>query len=429
MIIALKRIFNIMEPILITIVLGAFWYASPTRDRWLWLLVLIPVSWGMRWLLYGRVWTRTPWDIPLVIFVILAVMNVYVAPFRRASDVTYSFFVLMSRPLLGLALFSYFVERARQDRRMDALVSATLLLAGIVAILALGASQWNSKSLVLRFMTDALPRIANDLAPFDAKGGFNANEIAGALAWLCPLVGGLIAYQWSRYNRFWRGLAVIVFAALFLALFLGQSRFALAGTLIALAALGKLLIPTWRGRWAVWAMLAAIAVLEILIMRDVFVAPGQGQLAERDEASMNTRLDIWGSAVYIIRDYPLTGVGLNMFRDGRVRALYPVPSFPNRVLPHAHQEWLQVGTDMGVPGLIVFVGLQLITVYLLFKGYQQGPASARAVFAAVGAGLFAHAFFGVGDAITMWDRFAFVFWWLIALGGAQYMLHSRKIQL
>src|SRR5689334_7516562 len=109
MIIALKRIFGIMEPILIFVMIGAFWYASPTRDHWLGLLVLIPISWGLRWLFYGRVWTRTPWDIPLVIFVILCIMNVYAAPYRRSPDFAYSFFVLMARPLLGIALFSYFV--------------------------------------------------------------------------------------------------------------------------------------------------------------------------------------------------------------------------------------------------------------------------------------------------------------------------------
>ena len=101
MIIALKRLNNILEPILIAIMIGAFWYASPTRDHWLWLLVLIPVSWGIRWLLYRRVWTRTPWDIFLLMFVILSIINVYAAPYRRASDLPYSFFVLMARPSLA----------------------------------------------------------------------------------------------------------------------------------------------------------------------------------------------------------------------------------------------------------------------------------------------------------------------------------------
>jgi O-antigen ligase len=312
---------------------------------------------------------------------------------------------------------------------MDSLLAATLVLAAVITVLALGASQWNSKSVSLEFIIDVLPRIADRLAAVDAKGGFNANEMAGALAFVCPLLGGLVAYHWGRYNRPLRIITIILFGLLFLALFLGQSRFALAGTLIALMALAGLLIPNRKWRWLAWAGLVAIAVLEIMIMRDVFSPPEQQALALRDEDSINTRFDIWQSALDIIRDYPLTGVGLNMFRDGRVRAKYPVPSFTSPVLPHTHQEWLQIGTDMGLPGLIVWLGLQITVMYQLFKGCQQGDAAAKAVTASVGAGLFAHGFFGLGDAITLWDRFAFLLWWLLALAGAQTFLLREKSQL
>lgn len=329
---------------------------------------------------------------------------------------------------MGIALYGYFVERARQRGSMDSLLVATLVLGAIITVLALGASQWNSKSVSLDFILDRLPLIANSLAPFDAKGGFNANEMAGALAFVCPLLGGLIAYSWGRYNRTLRIVTTILFTLLFLALFLGQSRFALVGTLIALFVLVKLLIPARRWRWMAWSGLVAIVVLEILIVRDVFVPPDRQALAERDAESINIRFDIWGSALDIIADYPLTGVGLNMFRDGRVRAIYPVPSFPNPVLPHAHQEWLQIATDMGLPGLAVWLGLQGAFIYLLYKGYRRGSLSARAVMAAVAAGLFAHGFFGLGDAITLWDRFAFLLWWLLGLGAAQaYLVNENRL--
>jgi O-antigen ligase len=425
----LKHVLSAIEPLLLAGMLLAFWYASPSRDQWLWLLGLIPVIWGLRWLVYRRFWTRTPLDGFLIAFVLLGVLNIYAAPYRRSADAAYSFFILMGRPLMGIALYGYFVERARQRGSMDSLLVATLALGAIISILALGASQWNSKSISLEFIIDQLPRIAERLAPFDAKGGFNANEVAGALAFVCPLLGGLIAYRWGRYNRSLRIITSILFALLFLALFLGQSRFALAGTFIALAVLVWLLIPRQRWRWLAWAALVAFAVLEIMIVRDVFVPPEQQVLALRDEESVNTRFDIWQSALHIMRDYPLTGVGLNMFRDGRVRAIYPVPSFTNPVLPHTHQEWLQIGTDMGFPGLAVWLGLQITVIYQLVTGYRRGDTAAKAVMAAVGAGLFAHGFFGLGDAITLWDRFAFLLWWLLGLVGAQTFLLSEKNQL
>ncbi len=406
----------------------AFWYASPPRDQWLWLLGIVPIIWGLRWLVYRRFWTRTPLDGFLVAFVLLGLFNIYAAPYRRSADAAYSFFILMGRPLMGIALYGYFVERARQRLSMDSLLAATLALAAIITLLALGASQWNSKSVSMDFIIERLPRITDNLAAFDAGGGFNANEIAGALAFVCPLLGGLIAYRWGRYNRPLRIITTILFVLLFLALFLGQSRFALAGTLMALVVLAGLLIPQRRWRWLAWGVLVALAVVEIMIMRDVFVPPEQS-LAARDEESLNTRYDIWESALLIIRDYPLTGVGLNMFRDGRVRAIYPVPSFKNPVLPHTHQEGLQIGTDMGLPGLALWLGLQITVFYQLYKGYRGGDAAAKAVMAALAAGLFAHGFFGLGDAITLWDRFAFLLWWLLGLAGAQTFLLSEKNQL
>ena len=37
-------------------------------------------------------------------------------------------------------------------------------------------------------------------------------------------------------------------------------------------------------------------------------------------------------------------------------------------------------------------------------------------------GLLAHAVYGMADAITLWDRFAFVFWIMLGLLAAQYWL-------
>jgi O-antigen ligase len=425
----LRKFVTIIEPLVLAVMLLAFWYASPTRDGWLWLLALIPVIWVLRWVVYKHWWTRTPLDGFLVAFVGLSILNVFVAPYRRSADIPYSFFVLMGRPLLGIALYSYFVERARLRGRMNSLVIATLILGAIVAILALGASQWNDKSYVLQFITDALPRIGESLTPFDARGGFNANESGGALAWVCPLIAGLIAYRWGRFDRVLHAVTAGLFGLLFLALFLGQSRFALVGTLMALSVLIWLLVPQKRIRWLAWGILVAVAVLEILIIRDVFVTPEESILTQRDEASMVGRVDIWNSALGIMGDYPLTGVGLNMFRDGRVRERYPAPGFLMPVLPHAHQEWLQAGADMGIPGFLVFIGLELAAAFMLYRAYRLGDSSARAVIAGVGAGLFAHGFFGLGDAITLWDRFAFLFWWLLGLGGAQAYLVRDKSQL
>ena len=404
--------------------LFAFWYSSPPRDHWLWLLLLIPLVWVLRWLSYRRLWTRTPLDTLFIIFVLLCIANIYLAPYRRSSDTAYSFFILMARPLMGIALVFYFIEFARLNRNVRGLLSGTLVLGAIVVIFALGASQWSEKSVDLRFIVDTMPNLMNLLKPFDAGGGFNVNEIGGALAWICPFLAGVAVYYFRGGNKLLFILATILFGLLFLAMFLGQSRFALGGVLIALAVLVRLLISNRRWRWLAWGGLAVVTLLEIMIVANVFT--GQNTLDERDESSFSTRIEIWGSALHIMRDDPLTGVGLNMFRDGRVRRLYPVPSYTKSVLPHTHQEWLQWGADLGLPGFALYIVLQLVVGWMLLRGYRHGDPQSRAVIIGVAAGLFAHAFFGLGDAITIWDRFAFLIWWLIGLGAAQFYLVTHQ---
>jgi len=396
-----------LEPLWLAVTLFAFWYPSPQRDAWMPLLVGIPLTMVARFILYQRLWTRFPLDTLFLIFIVLALLNMRIAPYTRGL-------IMLGRPLLGMALCLYFVDYARVHGKIDAPLIGTVLMGLLVAFLALTGSQWNSKSDQLLPILNLLPRFTQFPA---AEGGFNANEIAGALAWLTSLLAGLAAW-----NKRWRWVFAGAFVLLFAALFFGQSRFALGGTLLALALMTPLIIKRWRWRGLAWAGLVTVAVLEIMIMRNVFSPAKLTQQIERDEDSLSARFDIWQSALDIIHDYPLTGVGLNMFRDGRVRDVYPVPTFKQPILPHTHDELLQLGTDMGIPGLVLFAAFYGIAAWMLWRGYRSGNRSVQIVAVAVGGGLLAHAFFGVGDAVTLWDRFAFLFWWLLALASTQYIL-------
>jgi O-antigen ligase len=419
-----------LEPLILALMTFAFWFGSPVplpaRDQWLWTLVLIPILWGARWLCYGHLWTRTPLDGWLLLFIILAVVNIAAAPFRRApNDAFYSFIILMCRPLLGMAFFFYCVEFARQHNGPEGLMFAVAVFGLLLGLLALGTSQWNSKSDILSFITHALPRLKGFPG---AEGGFNANEMAGALAWVCPLLASIALYPWRR--RLFSALAALAFALVFVALFLGQSRFALFGALAALAGVFWLTLPRGRTLYAALAGVAVFTVLELLLLFNVLRPPTTQTvgLNARDEDSMEGRFDVWKSALDIIRDHPLTGVGLNMFRDGRVRALYPAPRYEQSVLPHAHNEWLQIGSDMGVPGLLVYIGWYVVIGWMLYRVYRRGDRGVKALAAGVAGGLFAHGIFGLGDAITLWDRFFFIPWLLFGLAGAAYILTERKTE-
>ncbi len=326
----------------------------------------------------------------------------------------------LGRPLLGMALCVYFVEYARLHGKLDGLLLSTLFLGLLIGAMALFSSNWNNKSDQLRFILDLIPRYAEFPG---ASGGFNANEIAGGLTWTVPLCAGLMFWRGkSRLDRVIKWGFILAFIISFAALYLGQSRSAIVGVLVILMPMIYFLVPRWRWRIAAWVMIGALAILELMLVRNVFTPPGQPVLAQRDEASVDGRLDIWESALRIVHDHPLTGVGMNMFREKAVRKLYPAPTFKQSVLPHAHNEFLQIATDLGLPGLALFVAWYVVTFWSLAQVYRWGENRFKVLAIGIAGGLLAHIIFGMGDAVAIWDRLAFLLWWMFALSGALYWL-------
>jgi hypothetical protein len=406
-----------VEPYLLVVTLFLFWLTS---ERLEFLLLFIPAM-VARLIVYRRLWTPTPMDIFLIALVILIFLNYRFAPYTRSLWIG-------SRALLGVAIVWSITDLARRRGSTNGLVMGTILLGLLVGTLGLGSSQWTEKSSLLKPITDLLPTIRN--FPGSIKG-FNVNEIAGAMAWLMPFAGGIAIYEWrnrrkdeGRHNpRLF--YATLAFFILWLALFLGQSRIAIFGIIAALGILTFTLVPRGRWRWLSLGVVVAFTVIEVVFFVGVF-SPDES-LAGRDESSWGNRFNIWNSAIQIIGDHPLTGVGMNKFRLNPVRQVYPVEGYETRILPHAHNEWMQIGTDLGVPGLILFAGWHLMAMYMLVRVWREGDFYAQAVAVSLFAGLVAHGVFGLADAITLWDRFSFVFWLFIGLTTAQYVVTVRTV--
>lgn len=398
------------------------------------LALLIPVM-LLRLATAGRLWTRTPLDGFLLAFIVLCLLNVEYAPYPSRG------WQMIARPLLGMALLVHLVESTRMSGKPVAGLWVMVALSFLVGWMALGSTQWTSKSADFQRLIDVLPHTAFFFAP----GGFNPNEIAGALTWLVPLMGGLMFYIPNRYFAkpgppeqanttpmliLWRGLTGGVFLLLLLALMLGQSRAAIIGVLVALVGIALLIVPVGRFRLRYWALagIALLLVIQASVTFTVFSGTDGADnaggnsvgLSPRDERTTAHRLAIWNSALDMVLDHPLTGVGMNRFRLGAVRADYPIEKYPQLFAPHAHNEFIQVATDLGVPGLLVYTGWTTMAACMLWVCWRDGDKQARVVTTAVGGGLLAHTIYGMGDAIPLWDRFSFIYWLMLGLAAAQY---------
>ena len=98
------------------------------------------------------------------------------------------------------------------------------------------------------------------------------------------------------------------------------------------------------------------------------------------------RLDVWSRAIYMIQDFPFTGVGMGTY--GRVAdMLYPFfLSTPGRV-QHVHNLFPQIAVDLGIPGLIVWLSIWILMVFTSFQLYRHGNKIRDKLESGLGAGL------------------------------------------
>ena len=407
----------LIEPLLLAVTVIVFWF--PDTSSRLWSLTLFIPPMIARVILYRRLWVSTPLNLLFYLFLAVAAINTSIA-LTNPGVAPYSWgWWSMGRPLMGVGVALSLASIAYERGSVKAMVLVVVLLSVLVGVLGLGSAQYTAKSAQLQALVNAVPKISGFPG---AEHGFNVNEIGGAMAFFAPFVAGIAFYDWRSKGRgasIRRISATIAFILLAFALILGQSRFAIFGVILALGALSFLLIPAGRWRNVMLVALVLMSAFEIYLV--VNPAPSNEVLTARDADSLTTRLQIWGSALSIIRDHPVSGVGLNMFRANIVRAQYPAPAYGASVLPHAHDELLQVGSDTGIPGLILYVLWHAVLIIMLLRIWRTNDSFARAAAFAAGAGLAAHAFFGLADAITLFDRFIFAYWLLVGIVAGCYL--------
>jgi putative inorganic carbon (HCO3(-)) transporter len=105
----------------------------------------------------------------------------------------------------------------------------------------------------------------------------------------------------------------------------------------------------------------------------------------------------------IIRDFPFTGVGMGNFGIV-VDTLYPFLLNSAGSVPHAHNLYLQIAVDLGLPGLIAWLAILLTMLTTSWNLFQKGKRCRDFYCSGLGAGLMccqiALAIHGLIDSVT-----------------------------
>jgi putative inorganic carbon (HCO3(-)) transporter len=403
-------------------------------------LLLAPVLLWLR--ARATPFARTPLDLPILLLSLMLLVSLYATP-----DLDYSW-RKVAGVLLGITTYYLYVHTCRSSKMWwGGAMLFSALGAGLAGLGLLGTN-WSVKFPALGILLSRLPVQIFNLPGYES--GYNSNAVAGTLIWLIPLSLATVVLLWQQplptlttRQRRWL-IALLLFTLIFnLSVFvLAQSR----GGYIALGATLWLMLALWATRWR-RAMLVGFVLIALLGVgwgwhQRMFAMIDTTQTSLPTSAidptnlseSLDSRLEVWSRALYAMQDFPFTGMGMNMFRR-IVPILYPLFLISPEVdIAHAHNEFLQVALDLGIPGLIAFIAIYLCAGGMLWQLWRQGlttedattPKPSRLLALGLGGSLFAHLLFGLTDAIALGARSGIVFWMLLGLIASLYQQRAGQ---
>ena len=131
------------------------------------------------------------------------------------------------------------------------------------------------------------------------------------------------------------------------------------------------------------------------------------------DTSLASRLRIWGATLRIIRDHPWTGTGPGTFQ--RVMPLY-LPESPRDWHSHAHNLYLHLGGEMGLPGAILFIWFFITAFRQIRQIYLsvQNPESRLLIIGGIAGlgGFFMHT---ITEVLINNAQLGIMFWIMLAI--------------
>lgn len=231
----------------------------------------------------------------------------------------------------------------------------------------------------------------------------NPNILAEYLLMIIPLSVGLFWYSKKLSKKIiFLGTTCVMMLALLLTL----SRGAWVG--IAVAALFFIVLVDKRILLSIIPIsVGAVYLLPQTILNRIL------SIANLQDSSNAYRIEMWGITSDIIRDNWMAGVGFGHlpFKQTFETYIRTMPTY------HAHNTYLEIAAELGIPGLIVFLGF----IFILFKyGYVKliknenkyikimGAATLSVLGGLLAQGLVENIFYLPKIIITFWILVSFI---------------------
>ncbi len=212
------------------------------------------------------------------------------------------------------------------------------------------------------------------------------NVMAGSLVLFAPVLCALILYRavppfGANYRLGINFLYIFSLMGVLGVIFLTQSRGAFLALSLALFILG---LMKWR--W-VWIMLVALGLIGLVIVYSIRFELSGTLLDSQTLDTLVNRRGLWFRAFSLVRTFPWTGIGMGAFNKA-IDILLPLLADGTNLITHVHNMFLQIAVDLGVPGLVAWTSILIVTLVVSWKLYKTGSATGERWLMGLGAGLF-----------------------------------------
>jgi putative inorganic carbon (HCO3(-)) transporter len=333
-------------------------------------LVMIVLFWGIRRVATGHLSTGTPADGAIGLLLLMLLITFLITAYPELTRVQ------VYRTLIGIGIYYSVVNWGSSLRRIRLLMLGTMCGNVLLALAAFISVEWIVGKFA--FLSGALYK----RLPILVSDTVHPNVMAGALVILLAPALARLLFTWPLMRPTSRLLTTASILGIVCVLFLTQSR---AGVLAFYAEALLLLILRWRRAWLVLvaAHLGAASIVMLLGVNTVANAVH----VERMLQVFAGRNELWSHAIDMIQDFPFTGIGMGSFAPVADRFYPMLVATPTP--PHAHQLFLQVALDVGLPGLVAWLAILLVVMVSAWSIYRYGKIAGDRWAQALGAGLLA----------------------------------------
>jgi len=377
-------------------------------------IIIAAIFWLIRRIAFGQFSLRTPADWPIFILILVLPMASWVT---RLPGITQT---QVLRLLSGIAIYYAVVNWGHTKDRLAAIITAIIAAGTLLALSSPFSVQWTTSKITI------IPTYLYEKFIILVADTVHPNVIAGSLVIILPISLSILLFNWQRANLVQRLFNLIASMIMVSILVLSQSR----GSLMALAVIILFLfVIRWQRGWIMisFAGFGALILVSFIGFTPLidFILGGQ------NIGGVDGRLEIFSRALFMIQDFPYTGIGMGSFTSV-ADTFYPFLHASPGSIYHAHNLFLQVGLDLGIPGLIAWLATVIIIISTSWNLFRVGRSLDNTWLASIGAGLLCSQIalitHGLTDAVT-WGmvRSAPIVWAIWGFAAAANQVFSQYL--